>query len=386
MGSRNPQRRQAKAIRRKNLLAERRRLGMTEGKGSLAEQVRRAAAAPLHSCLLQNEIFESGVGTVILTRKTGPHRVVLAGFLVDAYCLGVKDAFFRETEELQTETLLDGLELTAPFEAVDPSYARKLLRDAVAYARSLGLEPDADYAAIEPLFGDVAADACEVQFQFGFQGKPLYVPGPSELPTQIRRRIDQLGRRLGADGFVFGAPEDVFGDLEGLDDEDEDADVEEDEDFDVEGAYDPAVAPDPARWLALDEHDRMNMVLDYHRRADVFLPNEKIHAAIHGVVENQIALGDELPVRRAVDRLMAEGLDRHEAVHAVGSVLAVHLHQLMKDPEVRSLSRRTPTIPRSSGSPPKAGAAILEVKRTKTEPSSLSDLAGHSRFRRDRRD
>ncbi|HKI14393.1 MAG TPA: hypothetical protein VKA12_05185, partial [Roseiarcus sp.] len=158
---------------------------MADSRGTLAEDVRRASAAPLHSCLLQSSLFECGVGMVILIRKIGPHRAVLAGFLVDAYCLGVKDAFFREIDEAEIETLFDGLETAAPFEAVDPSYARKLLRDAVAYGRSLGLEPHADYAAVEPLFGDVAADACEVQFEFGFEGKPLYVPGPTESPTQI---------------------------------------------------------------------------------------------------------------------------------------------------------------------------------------------------------
>jgi hypothetical protein len=339
MGSRNPQRRQAKAIHRKKVLAERHRLGMAESKGTLAENVRRATAAPLHSCLLQNEMFESGVGMVILARKTGAHRVALAGFLVDVYCLGVKDALFREIDEAEIETIVDSLGITAPFEAVDPSYARKLLHDAVAYARSLGLEPPADYAAIEPLFGDVAADACEVQFQFGFQGKPLYVPGPSESPTQIRRRLDLLRRQLGADGFEFGEIEDVFDDLEDPDDEDEDVDAEEDEDFDIEGAYDPAVAPDPERWLALPEEERLGLVSAYHRRAGIFPPSEEMHASIHVTIENQIALGDELPVRRTVDRLMSEGLNRHEAVHAVGSVLTRQLFEVMQDPEARAVSK-----------------------------------------------
>ncbi len=336
---RNPQRRHAKAVRRKNLLAERRRLEVVGGKGTLAEDVRRAKAAPLHSCLVQSGLFENGFGMVALTRKTGAHTLALAAFLVDAFCLGVKDALFRELEEAKMESFLDSFEATAPFEAVDPSYARKLLRDAAAYARSLGLEPHADYAALEPLFGDVAADACEVQFQFGFQGKPLYVPGPTESATQIRRRVDLLRRRLGADGFEFREYEDALDALEGPDGEDEDSDIEADEDFAIEGAYDPAVAPDPEKWLALPEEERLDRVSAYHRRAGVFPPSEKMHAAIHLGIENQIALGDELPVRRAVDRLMAQGLDRHQAVHAVGSVLFNQVYEVAKDPEAKALSQ-----------------------------------------------
>jgi hypothetical protein len=337
MGSRNSRRRQAKAIRRKNLLAERRRRGTVDGRESLAEMVRRASAAPLHSCLLQKEMFESGVGTMILIRKTAARRAALAGFLVDRYCLGVKDAMFREIDEGEIETVVEQLGTAEPFEPVDPSYARKLLRDAVAYARSLGLEPPADYAAIEPLFGDVAADACEVEFEFGFEGKPLYVPGPAESLAQIRRRVDLLRRRLGADGFVFGEIEDdsdLFEDESDIFEESDD----EDEDADVEGGYDPNVAPDPEQWLALPEQERSDLVLGYHRQAGVSLPNEQIHAVFHVIVENQIALGDELPVRRAVDRLMAEGLDRHQAIHAAASVLSGQLSDDLRDPATRTFS------------------------------------------------
>ena len=71
--------------------------------------------------------------------------------------------------------------------------------------------------------------------------------------------------------------------------------------IDIEDAYDPDVAPDPASWLALDEEERLNQVLDYHRRAGISLPSENMHAVIHAGIENQIALGDELPVRRAID-------------------------------------------------------------------------------------
>jgi len=95
--------------------------------------------------------------------------------------------------------------------------------------------------------------------------------------------------------------------------------------------YDPQRAPDPKTWLALDEEERIVLVLQYHRRARVRVPNSRLHATIHVIVENQVALGDEIPVRRTLERLRAEGLDRHDAVHAIGSVTAKHIYDLLKE-------------------------------------------------------
>lgn len=93
--------------------------------------------------------------------------------------------------------------------------------------------------------------------------------------------------------------------------------------------YDPFVEPDPDQWLALDEEQRIDLVMAYHRRAGIRFPRAKAHALFHVVVESQIADAG-LPVRSTVERLMAEGLDRHEAIHAVGSVLAGHMNDLVR--------------------------------------------------------
>ncbi|WP_246740347.1 SEC-C metal-binding domain-containing protein [Bradyrhizobium sp. LCT2] len=94
--------------------------------------------------------------------------------------------------------------------------------------------------------------------------------------------------------------------------------------------YDPLVEPHPDQWLALDEQERIDLVLAYHRHAGIRLPREQLHAVIHAIVENQIA-DAELPVRRTAQRLMSEGLDRHDAVHAIGSVLAGHINDQMRE-------------------------------------------------------
>jgi hypothetical protein len=97
--------------------------------------------------------------------------------------------------------------------------------------------------------------------------------------------------------------------------------------------YDPAVGPDPSEWLELGEGERMALVAEYHRAAGDSVPSPTLHAAIHATVETQIAMGDELPVRRTLIRLMSEGLERHDAIHAIGSVLAETMYDILRETE-----------------------------------------------------
>ena len=91
---------------------------------------------------------------------------------------------------------------------------------------------------------------------------------------------------------------------------------------------DAEAQPEPGEWLALDEQHRIYLVEKYHREERIELPNLKAHAIFHIIVENQLAEGLE-SVARAVARLSAEELSRHEALHAIGFVLANHIHRLM---------------------------------------------------------
>jgi hypothetical protein len=95
--------------------------------------------------------------------------------------------------------------------------------------------------------------------------------------------------------------------------------------------YDPLDAPDPVEWQTLTEHERLRLVLDYHREADIELPNEQGHAAVHVVVENQVTLGDQTLAAATLDRLIREGIDRHDAIHAIGSVLMDFAQELLND-------------------------------------------------------
>ena len=95
--------------------------------------------------------------------------------------------------------------------------------------------------------------------------------------------------------------------------------------------YNPNKAPDPTEWKELDESERITIVKQYHKRERVKLPNATAHAVFHVVVENQIAMADETNAAKTLDRLVSDGLDRHDAVHAIGGVLADHMHSMMSE-------------------------------------------------------
>lgn len=80
--------------------------------------------------------------------------------------------------------------------------------------------------------------------------------------------------------------------------------------------YDPMLDLEPEHWEALDEDHRVELVVEYHRAARIELPDEHTHALMHFIIENQIALEGKAPVAGTIRRLLDEGLDRHEAIHA----------------------------------------------------------------------
>jgi hypothetical protein len=201
MSSNMALKRAAKANRRKAIVAQKRKLELLGD--TLAERVRRAAAAPIQDCLLPETLFEDGIGPVVLARGAADTYLSFGIFLVDTWCLGVKDAAFRTGDAETLERMLDNMDIMTPMASVDPSYARKLLRDAAAWARTLGFAPHRDFDAVERLFGDVKAEASDAVFAFGREGQPFYVPGPTESPSQVRRRFEQLRISLGSENVEF---------------------------------------------------------------------------------------------------------------------------------------------------------------------------------------
>ena len=60
---------------------------------SLAERLARFESAPVVDCLINDEFEERGLASVFIGRRSASGELAFAVFLVDTYCMGVKDCF-----------------------------------------------------------------------------------------------------------------------------------------------------------------------------------------------------------------------------------------------------------------------------------------------------
>lgn len=166
-------------------------------------ELARLLKAPVHECFVPQGMFERGMGNLLVSRQAGGGAIALGAFLLDVWCLGVKDAMITVHSEAQYASSVAKLRENEPLEPVDPACAKKLVLRVVEYARGLGLEPHPDYRAAKRIFEGIDAGACDQDFTFGREGKPYFFSGPNDTPARCRQILKALSKRLGPDEFHF---------------------------------------------------------------------------------------------------------------------------------------------------------------------------------------
>ncbi|MFE9934527.1 hypothetical protein [Streptomyces sp. NPDC005533] len=131
-----------------------------------------------------------GLAKVLIARQERASRASVCGFLVDLYCLGVKDALgpvVMGSGSLTTYSRDYFAAFDAPALPAPIDLAQNLVHGAVAYAHALGFEPAPDYADVAPYLGtpDIPAP-----IRFGRDGTPFYFAGPHDNPSAVVRTLE----------------------------------------------------------------------------------------------------------------------------------------------------------------------------------------------------
>src|SRR4051794_5195702 len=100
---------------------------------------------PVVRALVGAELWNDGLGYLMIARQESEGRLVFAVFLVDVFCLGVKNAFWLAGSRADLDDLIRKLAKPQRMCAISPACLAKIVKEAVEYAESFGFPPHPDY-------------------------------------------------------------------------------------------------------------------------------------------------------------------------------------------------------------------------------------------------
>jgi hypothetical protein len=159
-------------------------------------RLRTAEKWPVLTAFAASELWKEGIGYLAIARQEPEGQLAIAAFLVDAYCLGVKNAFWQISTRAEFEQLIERMEKTQNMRSIAPACLVRIVTGAVEYARSFGFPPHPDYRHASLLLEGIDPSTCPEHFTFGRDGRPFYIQGPNESLTQataIAERIRDAG-------------------------------------------------------------------------------------------------------------------------------------------------------------------------------------------------
>ncbi len=195
--------------RRKKIEAQRakrkdkqRAIARVESSSKIA-RVLQAQRWTLFDTRISHGLSEQGIASAYIARRGPYDQVVGVVFLVDAYCLGVKDVSVFYGAETRWNEIIRQQSENRRLDPIAPEALRKLVEGSVAYAKSFGIDPHRDWIKASPIFGDIDASKSLIEFTYGKNGKPTYVSGPYDSPERIKQIMQALTQHAGEGNFDF---------------------------------------------------------------------------------------------------------------------------------------------------------------------------------------
>jgi hypothetical protein len=189
----------------------------------------RARLLPIYECWISPDWKEAGLCTIIVARKHTTGNLTFGVYLVDTYCLGLKNTsavfskpVFEYENIVETMYSQHGAKVH-----IDYVLAHNIIYGAIAYAEDLGFKPEKDWDKSQFILEEDTEDIELIEVEFGKDGKPLFINGPYDNVGKITARLNasvgegnynymmQIGGS-GFDGYDF--------------DDDDDFDEDDDED------------------------------------------------------------------------------------------------------------------------------------------------------------
>jgi len=165
----------------------------------------KARELPFYQCFITSRWQVLGIANILISRKQPSGHFIVGMYLIDIYCLGLKNTTFRfNLSEVEYMDFVHKFkEAEGEARHCDFAEAHNIIYGAIDYAEELGFSPQKDFKVTEYILNPKLIDDGIDQIQFGKNGKPYYFAGPYDNTNQI---LGVLKRNVGEGNFEFTIP------------------------------------------------------------------------------------------------------------------------------------------------------------------------------------
>lgn len=197
-------------------------------RASASSQVRLARRYPIEGCWTQRGWADNGLAVIVIARRQPDENLVFGNYLVDYYCLGVKNTYCNANVPPSRfhQEYLPRLFSGEPPVKISPALAHEVIYGSIEYAAQFGFQPHRDFKVSQDVLDPPDLHPRSGTMKFGKDGKPFYVAGPHDNAHAI---LTRLSRAAGEGNFHYLIPVGPLSDDLALmaEDDDEDDDKEE---------------------------------------------------------------------------------------------------------------------------------------------------------------
>ena len=157
----------------------------------------KARLLPIDKCYVSSDWEKDGIAQIVITRKRSNGDLVMGAFLVDTFCLGVKDAGYNEDIPVsEFEDCLDEDRNNIGMVEISYNEAHNIIYGAMAFAEEGGIKPSKAFYPAGYILEEDTEDIPLIEYDFGKDGKHLLVIGPDGSETKY---LHALQKNLGDD-------------------------------------------------------------------------------------------------------------------------------------------------------------------------------------------
>jgi hypothetical protein len=195
----------------------------------------RARLLPIFECWITPNWEEQGLITIIVARKHSTGNVTFATYLMDLYCLGLKD-----TTTIFSKPDFEYREITAQMfmnhggkQLIHYTLAHNIIYGGIAYAEDLGFKPEKDWSMSQFILEEDTEDIELIDVTFGKGGKPYFVNGPYDNVNKIVAKLESSVGKGNFEVTIIDGGFDFEDEFEYDDDDDDDFDGDDDDIQDI---------------------------------------------------------------------------------------------------------------------------------------------------------